>query len=163
MLVTAVLAGSNGAVQSNSSSVSITTIRVGGQDAGGVSSFCIGGDATLMSASAMPELGSHSNLHFLQCRRAASEGSGGWDAPGDAKARAGYRLCRRADMLSALKGRGSKGRHYAALRMLPASTGRFRCPSTGFKDLSSPRFRITIAALVSALASWLQPVQTNRA
>jgi hypothetical protein len=67
-------------------------------------------------------------------------------------------------MLRALKGEGSGGLHYAALRMLPASSGRLlRGPSTGFKDLSSPRFRMMTAALVSALASCPQPVQTNRA
>ena len=67
------------------------------------------------------------------------------------------------DMLPALKGRGSRVPHQAALRMLPASTGRLvRCPSAGF-NAQSARRKTLIAALVSALASWLQDVQTNRA
>jgi hypothetical protein len=67
-------------------------------------------------------------------------------------------------MLLGLKVEGCEGQQrQAALRMLPASAGRFRCPSTGFKDLSSPRCRIRTAALVSALALRPQAVQTNRA
>lgn len=63
------------------------------------------------------------------------------------------------DILPAMNGRGSARLHDAALRLVPASTGAQRPPSTGSNAVSRRRLRMTFAAFVSAWSVWPQATQ----